>query len=255
MKFTEWRPIGVCDNGSPNRMKAKVFTRKDMAIITQEGVGRDNWQSSKPVMEVIRRYAKDVAGMSSMTRRMQNPVIKDIQLVGTVLQYGKTPDLNRESKDGRAQFFRITYEEGPPKPRKERRSFWKLWLLLLALVLLSLVGFFLWQQSSDKPQSDGVPLCRVPRTSASYEAHLQIAHNSLYQYVANHPSSNKAKRLRPQCQYQAKSIAKQEQRFLQCLQKAQRFAKPHALEEARECAKNICSKNIGALRKYCGKVR
>ena len=59
IKFAQWRPIGVCDNGPPNQRKAQLFSKLDFAIVTAPGVTRENWRQHPEVLKLIRRYAQD----------------------------------------------------------------------------------------------------------------------------------------------------------------------------------------------------
>jgi len=61
LKYVQWRPIGVCDTGAGKERKAKMFSRGDLATVTNPEVNRENWPQRPEVMQLIHRYARDVA--------------------------------------------------------------------------------------------------------------------------------------------------------------------------------------------------
>ena len=144
LKFGEWRPIGVCDTAIPGKQKAQMFTREDFVIITAPGVNRDNWRQNKQVREVILNYVKKLERMSTLTKRMKKPVAKEIKLVGAILKLAVTPNLNKESRDGKLQLFQVVFEEKGKKTITKKKSSkfnpWILTICLLATILAGLLG-------------------------------------------------------------------------------------------------------------------
>ena len=123
LKFIQWRPIGVCDTGAGKERKAKMFARHDLACVTDPEVKRENWRQQPKVMELIQRYASEVAELSTLTNGMQSPEIAEIKLVGAVLGHDQTPNLNQESEEGRVQFFQVSFRDG--KTKKTSTKKWK----------------------------------------------------------------------------------------------------------------------------------
>lgn len=141
LKFGEWRPIGVCDTAVPGKQKAQMFTREDFVIITAPGVNRDNWHQNKQVREVILNYVKKLERMSTLTTEMKKPVAKEIKLVGAIMKLAVTPNLNKESRDGKLQLFRVVFEDqGKKKKNKKKATNFNPWLLTICLLLAILVG-------------------------------------------------------------------------------------------------------------------
>ena len=81
LKFLQWRPIGVCDSGSGKERKARMFSRLDLARVTAPDVNRGNWRQNQEVMQLIARYANEVAKRSALTEGMYSPEIYEIKLV------------------------------------------------------------------------------------------------------------------------------------------------------------------------------
>ena len=59
MRFSQWRPIGVCDHADGER-KARMFAGMIWKVLAP-GIGRNNWEDSLELRMIIERYAKDVA--------------------------------------------------------------------------------------------------------------------------------------------------------------------------------------------------
>ncbi|MCP4296143.1 MAG: hypothetical protein GY786_11090, partial [Proteobacteria bacterium] len=97
IKFTKWRPVGVCDTASPGRMKAQMFTREDYLTITGADVTRENWKSKPEVVKILNRYSAKLAKMSTLTKEMKKPVPSRVKLMGSIIKLDVTPTLNRES--------------------------------------------------------------------------------------------------------------------------------------------------------------
>jgi hypothetical protein len=140
LKFGEWRPIGVCDTAAPGKQKAQMFTREDFVIITAPGVDRGNWRQNKQVREVILNYVKKLERMSTLTKDMKKPVAKEIKLVGAIMKLAVTPNLNKESRDGKLQLFRVVFEDQGKKKTKKKATRFNLWILTISLLITILFG-------------------------------------------------------------------------------------------------------------------
>ena len=139
LKYIQWRPIGVCDTGTGKERKAKMFSRFDLACVTAPEVKRENWREHPKVMELIQRYAHDVAELSSLTNGMQAPEIAEIKLVGAVLGHDKTPNLNLESADGKVQFFQVSFKDAKTKKSAKKWKKWLKWILILMVTFLVMI--------------------------------------------------------------------------------------------------------------------
>ena len=73
MRFSQWRPIGVCDNAPDGERKARMFARDDLEKVLAPGIGRNNWEDSLELRKIIERYAKDVAKLSPQSKGTQTP--------------------------------------------------------------------------------------------------------------------------------------------------------------------------------------
>ena len=91
LKYLKWRPIGVCDSGSGKERKARMFSSSDLARVTAPNVNRGNWSQNQEVIQLIARYANEVAKLSALTEGMYSPEISEIKLVGAVLGLNQTP--------------------------------------------------------------------------------------------------------------------------------------------------------------------
>ena len=138
LKYIQWRPIGVCDTGVGKERKAKMFTRTDLAKVTSPEVNRGNWRPQPEVLQLIQRYAHDLAVISNFTDEMLSPEITEIKLVGAVLGHEQTPNLNQESADGRVQFFQLSFQDG--KTKKVSSKNWKKWLIYLMIAVIVFFG-------------------------------------------------------------------------------------------------------------------
>ena len=88
-----------------------MFSRSALARVTAPDVNRGNWRQNQEVMQLITRYAKEVAKLSALTEGMYSPEISEIKLVGAVLGLDQTPILNQESSDGKVQFFQVSFRD------------------------------------------------------------------------------------------------------------------------------------------------
>ena len=92
-------------------------------------------------MQLITRYANEVAKLSALTEGMYSPEISEIKLVGAVLGLDQTPILNQESSDGKVQFFQVSFRDG--KPKKTSFINWKKWLKFLLIAAGSIIALIL----------------------------------------------------------------------------------------------------------------
>lgn len=261
MKFTEWRPIGVCDQASVHQISARVFTREDMAIITAQGITRSNWRKHPEVMEVIHRYAEDIAAFSSMTQGMMNPMVEKIQLVGIVLKYGNTPQLNRESKDGRAQFFQVAFRDRSIPSNSLKHRYFRHWkrimigLLLAIGILLAAIlslSFLETTPSVEMTSVPTVPACSTPHFSSTYAQHLSDARQELFTQMGTFPVSETQRLLREQCTPEPQLLERAEEKFLRCHAWSQEAYPQSSIPLwISACAENICQKHLSHLKAYC----
>lgn len=255
MKFGEWRPIGVCDNGVPNTKQAKMFTRKDFLTITASHVNRNNWKQQPEVMKVIRRYGMDVAAKSTMTRGMKKPVVKDVKLVGTILHYKKTPTLSNESRDGKLQLFQVEFED----KGKKRKSWWGAILIaLLSLILIVIGGLLVMKLNRPKVHKvyragyQSVEVCESGRNTGQYFSDLESMQQQLNRYLRTalddpyHPSN-------AFCFETTYSVEKREETLIKCYGKSKTSGNGghQSLLQVQKCVMRICQKNSGALSPYC----
>ena len=117
LKFSKWRPIGVCDKGPNSIKKAIIFSKNDLLKINSNKINRGNWKNSPYILEILDKYAKKLSKISIISNKMKNPTISNINLVGMVLGYKETPNLNFESKDGKVQLFQIEFIENKKKKK------------------------------------------------------------------------------------------------------------------------------------------
>ncbi|MGK5093478.1 hypothetical protein WDW89_15905 [Deltaproteobacteria bacterium TL4] len=253
LKYSEWRPVGVCDQGGAAR-KAKFFTQKDFALITGPGINRTNWNQHPQVMKVVRRYANDVARISSLTQSMTRPSVVGIELVGAVLDYNRTPGLNQESVAGKVQFFQVEYAD--PVKRKNIH-WWRILALTLLAVLLLVIGAGVLLKSTQRSKlHQSLSTCESRRTSSTYQSHLEKAQNQLNLHVNRLPPLFKLDKARSMCSQRSSSLIDREKRLLYCYMELKQASfleekQESALEYARRCVSNVCSKDLVYLRSVC----
>lgn len=245
MKYTEWQPIGVCDNGPVNQVKVKIFSKKELAIISAPGVDRDNWKQYPEIVEIIHHRAKDVAKMSTLTQGMKNPIVTDIRLVGTVLKYGKTPSLNRESTEGRVQFFRVEFEDQPVPSRKFS---WKTTVGTFLILLLCLAIFFSFLFIEKTVVKTTIRSCSDP-SATNYLQDIERMRNSIQKYANTQGRSIYA------CNQSSSSISQNEILLLSCASQVKRHFGSQVftsnLMQANTCIRRICAGKEASLESYC----
>ena len=264
IKFSQWRPIGVCDNGSPNQRKAQLFSKPDFAIVTAPGVTRENWQQHPEVLKVIRRYAKDVAKLSAEAQAMTRPALDTIHLVGTILGHTRPPTANAESVEGRVQLFEVKFKDagGETPPRKRR---WPLWLAG-AVATLILLGWAISQldlpsklgSKTDKPAM-GIPQICTQGQGDSF-AELLALRRPVLRFLQTLPNWSSLSQTREVCDSGFRSLQDQQQRTVRCVVAVNRevpelsrsgkagFAQLH------NCASNLCQSARSGLGPYCSQL-
>jgi len=262
IKFSEWRPIGVCDQVHPiekNQQKAVMFDEKDLAIVTSPHITRQNWKSQPDLIQLIHRYAKKVKKISEITKEMKQPVVADIKLVGMVLDFRETPDLNQESAEGKVQLFQIEFKD----LGKKKSYFWKIILGILAFILLSLIIYYVLQQSL--PQGGTASLCGTQRSSQVYASHLNQVRAAMESYLEKLPYNYKKS-----CYFSTRSsiesINTNEQQLIRCYLTLKRvetalYPSPtQLLKNTSQCLRRICEKNLSRgglphLQNYCQQLK
>jgi len=247
IRFSEWRPIGICDQGGPNERKAIMFKGTELALITAAGVNRDNWESDPQVVKLIHRHTKKLAKMSTMTQQMVRPRVSEIRLVGMELQFSKTPTLNQESEEGRVQLFQIEFvDQGKRKP-----WFWKMLVGILCVCAVILGISSLWDLNLEDKRSR-VVFCASKRSSSTYAAHLNQAQQQLKRYLQQLPPN-----YRNRCYFNRGTVALKEEQLFTCflsiqtaLSSLQATPDP-SLKKVSQCVGNICQKNRAHLQPYC----
>lgn len=252
LKYTEWRPIGVCDTAPAGVQKAQMFTREDFLTVTGKGVNRTNWRQQPEVMKILREYGKKLSKMSSITRAMKNPQVDKIKLVGSILYLHQTPKLNNESEDGKLQFFQIEFKDKVVNKKKRVM----LGLGVLLLMLLVLVGTVLLLQNLKRPRrfvlrspvSSGTvyqtPYCGSDRYSDKYQTHLDETQQILYQSIIRLYQKQKIS-LISDCDVSSLSTLDKERQFIRCF----RIVKNHeglrnrqrrSADKVEKCRIRIC---------------
>ena len=179
LKYVQWRPIGVCDSGEGKQRKAKIFSKVDLERITSPEVGRENWRKNPKVMKIIQNYAKDVSKLSTLTNGMLNPEVSEIKLVGAVLDYDQTPNLNSESIDGRVQFFQVSFKDSKIKKKSNNTLYFFLkWMAITFGIIFTIVILYLFLKSfsefSIKQNHKSESKCLYDRGSLSYLKEFKV---------------------------------------------------------------------------------
>ncbi|MED5402805.1 MAG: hypothetical protein VYD61_02965 [SAR324 cluster bacterium] len=261
LKYIQWRPIGVCDTGTGKERKAKMFSRFDLDCVTAPEVKRENWRENTKVMELIQRYAQDVADLSSLTNGMQAPEIDEIKLVGAILGHDQTPNLNVESADGKVQFFQVSFKDGKTKKSAKKWKKWLKWILIsiftflvLILILLLVNRLSLLSLKNNKPSASA---CSSNRQSAAYTEEFAEIRKSLLAELNRLPAWLTFKEARVHCTGGRMAVKQQEQRLLQCLLTVRNrtknipaSARPN-LNQIEACAVTLCKRRLPHLASSC----
>ena len=264
LKYIQWRPIGVCDSGSGKERKAKMFSRSDLARVTAPDVNRVNWRQNQEVMQLIARYAKEIAKLSALTEGMYSPEISEIKLVGAVLGLDQTPILNQESSDGKVQFFQVSFRDG--KPKKTTFINWKKWLKFLLIAAGSIITLILiYLAIIQVPKfPDGGTIrnesCSSNRQKKAYAKEIKSIRNSLLMDLSRLPEWSTFREARVQCAPGKLKLIKQEQRLLQCYLTVRNrvnhlpaTARPD-LGKIESCVQILCSRGLPQLSSLCRRL-
>ncbi|MCP4753842.1 MAG: hypothetical protein GY866_23405 [Proteobacteria bacterium] len=263
LKFSEWRPIGVCDSAPPGIQKAQMFTREDFLIITAPGVDRNNWRKKPDVMKVLSRYIKKLEKMSTLTKEMKRPTVSKISLVGAIMKLGVTPILNKESKDGKLQLFQIEFEDKNVE-KKRRKVPWLVLSSLLGVALIVLASaFFLSDDGKTKryrSRDSSVriltrPYCQGSRNSGRYQTQLDEVRRIL-QFAINELYYQGGLSKKPDCTEELSSLADKEERFLECYlslknRDALSYIERSDLRNVRSCQKQLCDQETSNRSQFC----
>ena len=264
LKYIQWRPIGVCDKGEGKRRKAKIFSKADFLRVTSPGIERLNWRKNKKVIEIIKLYAKDVSKMSSLTDGMANPEISKIELVGAVIGHNQTPNLNKESVDGKVQFFQVSFKDG--KNKKSSKIKWKNWLVRVVIcfvIIMSLVLIYFFynyfSELSLKKVQKSVMHCSTNRKDLVHLKELKDIRKSLIDELSSLPGWIKFKEIRLHCAGSGIDIDvnNQEKLLLDCYIKVRNRTKNIVYKDRpnyyriEKCAINLCKRNLKHLASKC----
>ncbi len=228
-----------------------MFTREDYLTITGADVTRENWKSKPEVVKILNRYSAKLAKMSTLTKEMKKPVPSRVKLMGSIIKLDVTPTLNRESESGKMQLFQVEFEEEEINSNNSL-----LWILLVAVILLfSFLGYLVWQKKLSKPttrtykessfQLQRTPFCRASRSSATYSSHLDEIQYLLDSNVNTLKWERDLNNL-PDCTISDGSIARKENKLLQCYQVLIKNNALLGIDQAsrrkmKQCANRICS--------------
>ncbi len=265
LKYVQWRPIGVCDTGAGKERKAKMFSRVDLATVTNPEVNRENWPQHPKVMQLIHRYARDVAELSKLTNDMASPEIAEVKLVGAVLGHEQTPILNQESSDGRVQFFQVSFQDGKTENISSKNwKGWLKWLLITVGVLLGMALMLLiisqLSLNSFTSTKRSVSTCSTNRQASAYSEQLRDIRKSLIAELNRLPAWSNFKEARVQCIGGRMDVDQQEQRLLQCLLAVRSRTKnmPSAsrpnLNQIEDCASILCLQGLPHLSSSCERL-
>ena len=264
LKYIQWRPIGVCDTGTGKERKAKIFSRFDLACVTAPEVKRDNWREHPKVIDLIQRYGRDVADLSSLTKDMLAPEIDEIKLVGAVLGHDQTPNLNLESADGKVQFFQVSFKDGKTKKSVNNWRKWLKWMFLstTAFLLIILIFFMISRlsQLSLKHNKPSASACSSNRQNAAYTSELAGIQKSMLAELNRLPAWLTFKEARVHCSKGSIGVKQHKQRLLQCLLKIRNRTKniPDSivldLNQIKACAINLCKQKLSHLVSLCKRL-
>ena len=256
MRFSQWRPIGVCDSAPDGERKARMFARDDLEKVLAPGLGRNNWENSLELRKIIERYAKDVAKLSPKAKVFERPKVAEIRLVGMELRFAPTPGLNKESIEGQVQLFEVSFEEGgPPPPMK-----WPLgWIAVIGALLLILSGMLiaipLLQENDSKSIASQDVLCGTGRASMTYKSHLQQMLRELELYARSTPAGRNMSYSRSACEDPSGNVPKDEASLLRCVLQLRRtdsaFLQTRTSERAQFCVSQICANRLPEHQAFC----
>ena len=265
LKYIQWRPIGVCDSGEGKQRKAKIFSKVDLESVTSSEIGRGNWRKNPKVMKIILNYASDVGKISNLTNGMTNPEVSDIKLVGAVLEHYQTPNLNKESIEGKVQLFQVSFKESKIKKTSNNtlKSFLK-WLGIIFIIVFTIVFvFFLIKSFSGfSIKKNHIPLlrCGYNRGSVSYLDELINIRKSLLMELNRLPEWLILKDARLQCTGNVIGVDNQEKILLGCFltirSRTENMELPSSpnLKKINACAITLCQRNLNHLSSFCKRL-
>ncbi len=241
-----------------------MFSRSDLATVTAPDVNRGNWRQNQEVMQLIARYASEVAKLSALTDGMSSPEISEIKLVGAVLGLDQTPILNQESSDGKVQFFQVSFRDG--KPKKTSYINWKKWLKFLLIAAGSIIAVILIylaiSQISKLPDwgTKRNESCSSNRQNQAYAEEIQSIRKTLQMDLSRLPEWSTFRQARVQCASGKLKLIKQEQRLLQCFLTVRNrindlpaSARPD-LGQIESCVQTLCSRGLPHLSSLCRRL-
>ena len=265
LKYIKWRPIGVCDTGEAEKRRAKIFSKVDLESISSSGIERGNWRGNKKVMKIIRKYADDLAKLSSLTNGMSNPEISEIKLVGAVLKIEQTPNLNRESKDGEVQFFQVSFKDSKSNniSKYNFKKFFK-WILIILGFIISIVYVYkflnYFSEFSLKNNFKNDKGCGFKRAQNFYLDELKNIQESMLTELSSLPKWVKLEEARSKCLGRSMHVDIQEKILLSCFisvknrTKKIEFSLRPNFRKMESCAISICRKNLKHLSSLCRRL-
>ena len=241
-----------------------MFSRSDLATVTAPYVNRENWHQNQEVMQLIARYASEVAKLSALTDGMSSPVISEIKLVGAVLGLDQTPILNQESSDGKVQFFQVSFRDG--KPKKTSFINWNKWLKFLLITagsIIALIFIYLAIIQVLKFPDRGtkkIESCSLNRQKKAYAEEINSIRKSLLIGLSRLPEWSTFREASVQCAPGKLKLIKKEQRLLQCYLTVRNrvndlpsTARPD-LGKIESCVQILCSRGLPQLSSLCRRL-
>ena len=262
LKFSEWRPIGVCDQGRANQRSARMFSRRDFEKICSPGVNRKNWEQIPQIRKLVERYALEVSRFSNLTKDMKKPGIVSIKLVGAVLGHEETPGLNLESKDGKVQLFQVEFEE-TAEPKKERSWLKYILFAFLGMALLITLFFlmnFNFQTNPNISQKGSNASCNSNAPQQSRMKTLKDLRRDLLSDLKRLPEWSRLQDVQNLCSEGGVGSQQQEIVFLRCLLRVRAetetlgTAEITGISRMERCAESICAENQQHLQPYCRRL-
>lgn len=265
IKYSQWRPIGVCDTAPPGKMKAQMFTREDLDIITAPGIDRHSWKTNAAVKKVLQIYAMKLAKISSTTVGVRRPSITNIRLVGSQMHLDRTPTLNKESQQGKVQLFQIEFCESAAK----KKRFWLYSAILLGLFLTLVGGVFVLKELNStlmqkrhravvSPNRSSQGFCEGDSTSSAYREQLDEVRQILARRFKK-IAVGSGKNALTSCDPNSLLIGEKEKSFLLCAQRIEKLVGMESFEESElekiyHCWTRICaSERFKSDVNLCGK--
>ena len=259
LKFSQWRPIGVCDKGISQHRRAKIFSKTDLNRICSPGITRHNWSKHPEVLKIVERYAKEVAGISSQAKGMKRPGIARIRLVGAVLGHDQTPELNLESEDGRVQFFQVEFRDNAEGRRRNFRTIHGLTTLFIGLALWGIwnwwdAEFFFGRRTQGTVNRT---VCNKRTDEVRHIDELRKLRREMIGKLKSLPDWSRLKTARTVCSEPAGRVEDHEILLLRCLVSTREETKgldklsAPKLVKMESCAGTLCSAGLAHLDVYC----